>query len=181
MRDTKQNLQAYKPGQLARGRSKIIELLWIIVEALFVSSWVPGSWHRLVLLKLFGAKIGKGVVFKSGIHIKFPWKLEIGDFSWIGERVWIDNLAQVSIGANVCVSQGVYLCTGSHNWRSETFDLITKSIIIQDSAWVAANATVGPGVTIAEGAVLTLSSVANKSLEATGVYAGNPAVRVRSR
>lgn len=181
MRDIKQNLEAYKPAQLERGRNKIVELLWIILEALLITSWIPGSWHRLVILRIFGAKIGKGVVFKSGIHVKFPWKLQIGNHSWVGERVWIDNLEHVSIGANVCLSQGVYLCTGSHDWHSETFDLITKSIDIQDGAWIAANASVGPGVVIAEGAVLTLGSVANKSLEAGGIYTGNPAVRLRQR
>lgn len=130
---------------------------------------------------MFGAKIGRSVVVKPGVKVKFPWRLEIGDHSWIGEDAWIDNLAQVSIGSNACISQGAYLCTGSHDWSSATFDLIVKPITIGDGAWVAAKSIVGPGVTVGEGAVLGLGSTTSKDLEPWCVYAGAPAEFIRRR
>jgi hypothetical protein len=89
--------------------------------------------------------VGTGVVIKPHVRVKFPWKLYIGDHSWIGESVWIDNLAQVTIGSNCCISQGAYLCTGSHRWDRDTFDLVTKPIVIEDQCWVGAMARVAPG------------------------------------
>jgi putative colanic acid biosynthesis acetyltransferase WcaF len=130
---------------------------------------------------MFGSKIGKGVVLKSGVKIKFPWRLEVGDHSWVGEDVWIDNLASVRIGSHACVSQGAYLCTGSHDWSSPSFDLIVKPITVGDNAWVAAKSTVGPGVTVGEGAVLGLGSTTSKDLEPWSIYAGSPAVFVKRR
>ena len=105
----------------------------------------------------------------------------MGDFTWIGEDVWIDNLATVQVGANCCISQGAYLCTGSHDWSKSAFDLIAKSIVIRDGAWLAARSVVAPGVTVAEGAVLGLASVATKDLTAWTVHSGVPAVAVRTR
>jgi putative colanic acid biosynthesis acetyltransferase WcaF len=113
--------------------------------------------------------------------VKFPWRLRVGDFSWIGEDVWIDNLAEIEIADHCCISQGAYLCTGSHDWSSMTFDLIVRPIEIQRDAWIAAKAAVGPGVVVREGAVLTLGGVANHDLEAWTIYSGTPAVPVRLR
>src|SRR4051812_34477683 len=88
-----------------RGRSRFIEALWLICGGLFVSSGLPGSRLRISILRLFGAHIARGVVIKPHVRVKFPWRLSIGAHSWIGEDVWIDNLAQVSIGAQCCISQ----------------------------------------------------------------------------
>lgn len=175
------DLGAYTPGGFTRGRPAIVELLWIVIQALFVSSALPGSAHRRFLLRLFGASIGARVVLKPGIRVKFPWRLTIGDNSWIGEHAWIDNLAQVSIAANCCVSQGAYLCTGSHDWTRPGFDLITGPIALEPGAWVAARACVGPNVTIGRGAVLGLGSTATRDLNPWTVYAGIPAAAVRTR
>lgn len=176
------DLGAYRPpGDFARGRPAPVELLWMIVQALFVSSFLPGSWHRRALLALFGATIGAKVILKPGIRVKFPWRLTIGDNSWIGEGAWIDNLAPVTIGSNCCVSQGAYLCTGSHDWTAPGFTLITRPIILEPGAWIAAKAVVGPGVTIGRGAVLGLGSVATRDLDAWTVYAGVPAVAIKQR
>jgi len=133
------------------------------------------------MLKLFGAKVGKSVVIKPGVKVKFPWRFEIGDFSWIGEGVWIDNLDYVKIGHNACLSQGVYLCTGSHRWDMVEFDLLTRPIVIEDSVWVAAKCNVGPGVTIGEGAVLSFASTAVHDLRPWGIYGGNPAMWMKDR
>jgi putative colanic acid biosynthesis acetyltransferase WcaF len=113
--------------------------------------------------------------------VKFPWRLEVGDNSWLGESVWIDNLALVRIGANCCISQAVYLCTGSHDWSRPSFDPITRSVIINDGAWLAARSAVAPGVTVGEGAVLGFGSVAIRDLDPWKVYLGVPAVETRDR
>jgi putative colanic acid biosynthesis acetyltransferase WcaF len=107
--------------------------------------------------------------------------LVIGDHSWIGEDVWIDNLAEVEIGSNVCISQGAYLCTGSHDWSRPTFDLVVKPIRIGNGAWIAARAAIRPGVSVGEGAVLGLGGVATSDLAPWTVYQGVPAKPVRKR
>ena len=175
------NLANYSALQLERGRSAAYEALWMITQWLFVQSWLPGSSHRRILLKAFGARIGRGVIIKPRVRIKFPWRLAIGDHSWIGEDVWIDNLAEVAIGSNVCISQAAYLCTGSHDWASPNFDLIVKPITLKDGSWIAANSTVGPGVTVEAGAVLGLGSTASKDLEPWSIYSGSPAVFIKKR
>jgi putative colanic acid biosynthesis acetyltransferase WcaF len=175
------DLGTYSARGFTRGRPAIVEALWIVVQALAVSAWLPGSWHRRALLRAFGARIGAGVVLKPGIRVKFPWRLTIGDHSWIGEDAWIDNLAEVSIGANCCVSQGAYLCTGSHDWSAPGFDLIVRPITLEAGAWIAARAIVGPGVTAGRGSVLGMASAATRDLDPWTVYAGVPAVAVRQR
>lgn len=175
------DLSRYAAPEFDRGRSRIVEGLWMLIQALFVSSWLPGSAHRRLLLRLFGAKIGARVVIKPGVRVKFPWRLRIGDNSWIGECAWIDNLAPVAIDHDCCISQGAYLCTGSHDWSAAGFDLMTRPITLEAGAWVGARATVGPGVTLGRGAVLGLGSTASKDLDPWTVYAGVPAVPVKHR
>ena len=174
-------LDLFSAASFDRGRSRLVEALWIVMQALFVSSVVPGSVHRRFLLRAFGAVIGKGIVVKTGVRIKFPWRLVVGDHSWIGEGAWIDNLAEVRIGAHCCISQGAYLCTGSHDWTKSQFDLIVRPIVIGDGAWIGANTSVAPGTVVGEGAVLTMGSVARGLLEPRRIYRGNPAVAVASR
>ncbi len=174
-------LDCYNNTHFKRGRPFWVEVAWLLVQSLFVSSWIPGSRHRVMLLRLFGARIGKRVNIKPHIRVKFPWRLEISDNTWIGESCWIDNLSSVKIGSNCCISQGVYLCTGSHDWSKETFDLLTKPINIGDGVWLAAKSIVSPGVNIHPGSVLTLGSVATRDLEAKTVNQGNPAIEVNKR
>lgn len=175
------DLARYHNASFSRGRSALVAGLWLFAEAAVLASWIPGSFHRRVLLRLFGARIGRGVVIKPRVRVKFPWRLNIGDNSWIGEGVWIDNLAEVRIGSNACLSQGVYLCTGSHDWSRATFDLQTAPIVVKDGAWVGAMVSVGPGVTIGEGAVATFGLVVAHSLEPWHIYRGEMANCVRRR
>ena len=116
------------------------------------------------------------MVIKPGVNIKYPWHLTIGDNSWIGENVWIDNLADVRIGQNCCISQGAMLLCGNHDYMKAGFDLLTGEIVLKDGAWVGAKAVVCPGVTMGAGSVLTVGSVATKDLIEDGIYQGNPAV-----
>lgn len=171
------NNHPYHPGGTAFKR-----LLWHYVNGfVFKTGLFPIRSIKTILLRAFGAKVGKGVTIKPNVNIKYPWNLSIADDVWIGEDVWIDSLVMVSIGANVCLSQGVLILTGSHNYKKTTFDLITMPVIIEDGAWICAKAVVNPGITVGSHAVLTTGSVATKNLEAYSVYQGNPAVKVRER
>ena len=133
------HLSKYDNSLYSRGAGNMKCVLWYFTNLLFIKNhWNPLNDLKVAILKLFGSKIGKGVVIKPGVNIKYPWFLTIGDYSWIGEDVWIDNLAQVTIGLNCCISQGALLLCGNHNFRSETFDLIVKPITLEDGAWVGA-------------------------------------------
>ena len=142
---------------------------------------LPVSGIKLFFLRLFGAEIGNGVVIKPGVKIKFPWKLIIGENSWVGEGVWIDNLDTISIGKSVCISQGAYLFTGNHNFKSSAFNLITLPIFIEDGVWIGALAIVRLGVTCGTHAVLTVASMATKNLQPYSIYKGNPAIKTSDR
>ncbi len=169
------DLSLYNKTNFSRGRSRIVEVLWNLIQAMFVSSFIPGSLHRTIILRMFGASIGNGVIIRPRVRIKFPWRLNVGENSWIGEGVWIDNLVNVSIGSNCCISQDSYICTGSHDWASEKFDLITREIIINDFSWIGAQSSVGPGTIVGKGVVLTIGSVALGDLNDWLIYQGNPA------
>ena len=130
---------------------------------------------------MFGTKIGKGVHIKPSVNVKYPWLLKIGNYVWIGENVWIDNLAIVTIGDSVCLSQGAMLLTGNHNYKLPTFDLIVKEINIEDGVWIGAKSIVCPGVTCQTESILAVGSVATQDMEKGGIYQGNPAVRVKTR
>jgi putative colanic acid biosynthesis acetyltransferase WcaF len=164
------------------GASWLKQSVWYLVNVVFLMNPLnPSSSIKSFLLRLFGAQLGNGVRLKQSINIKYPWKLTIGDFSWIGERVWIDNLADVKIGQNVCISQGATLLTGNHDFTKPTFDLVVKPIIVEDGVWIGAQALVCPGVICYSHSVLTAKSIATKNLEAYKIYQGNPAVYVKER
>ncbi|GAB3508341.1 putative colanic acid biosynthesis acetyltransferase [Spirosoma knui] len=166
----------YKPGP----RWKV--LLWFLANPIFLNTYLPiPVGLKISILKLFGARIGTGVMIKPAVNIKYPWLLHIGNYVWIGEQVWIDNLSEVELGDNTCVSQGAMLLTGNHNYQSPTFDLTTRPITIEDGVWIGAKSVVCPGVRCESHSVLAVNSVATHSLSAYGVYQGNPAVRVRQR
>jgi putative colanic acid biosynthesis acetyltransferase WcaF len=145
------------------------------------NGWFPYSGFKRFLLRLFGAKIGKGVVIKPCVNIKYPWKLKIGNHVWIGENVWIDNLDMVTIGNNCCLSQGVFMLCGNHDYKSSSFDLKVSPIVLEDGAWIGAKAIVCPGVTVGTHAVLSVGSVATKNLEPYSINSGNPAMKTNQR
>lgn len=159
-----------------RGRTKLTELTWLLLRPLVFCWPLPMNGLRCWVLRRFGATIGQGVVIRAGVRIKFPWKLAVGDHTWIGESAWIDNLAPVRIGAHCCLSQGVYLCTGNHDWSRPSFDLQTASITIEDGAWVAAMARLAPGVTIGEESIVGLAACVTDSVAPRAIVNGNPAV-----
>lgn len=166
----------YKPG------SAIKIALWSLCRFLFFNhSLAFFSGWKCLLLKFFGAKIGRGVVIKPSVNIKYPWFLQIGNHVWIGENVWIDNLGMVTIGNNVCISQGALLLSGNHNYTKQTFDLMIGTINLQDGVWIGAKSVICGGVTCKSYAVLTVCSVATKDLDEFGIYRGNPAEKIKIR
>jgi putative colanic acid biosynthesis acetyltransferase WcaF len=175
-------LDRYTLGTYTPGASYLKQLLWYFIGSPLVQSyWLPFSPLKVSVLRWFGATIGQGVRIKPGVRIKFPWRLTIGDFVWIGEDAWLDNLAAITIESHVCISQGVYLCTGNHDWGHPHFQLITAGIHLEASCWIAARSIIGPGVTVGQGAILALGSVAGRSLQPMTIYAGNPAHPVKTR
>jgi len=178
----KVDLGGFSEKGFDKGAGKLKIAMWYMVNALLVrASWNPLMGVKIALLRVFGAKIGRGLVIKNEVRIKSPWYLTIGDNCWLGERCWIDNLERVSIGANVCISQGALLLTGNHDYKEATMPYRNAPVVIEDGAWIGANSTVCPGVTVHENAILTVGSVATKDMKANGIYQGNPAEWKRER
>ena len=169
-------------SELVRGRPLLVEALWYFVGLPLLSSHcITSSRFRAALLRIFGAQVGKGVCIKPRLRVKFPWYLTIGDYSWIGEDVWIDNLAEVRIGAHTCVSQGVYLCTGNHDWSHRHMKLQRRPIVVGQGVWIAARALICPGIEIGDGAIVSAGSVVSRNVPAFEIHGGNPARLVRRR
>ncbi|EJT0553359.1 colanic acid biosynthesis acetyltransferase WcaF [Vibrio vulnificus] len=165
-----------------RTSSKLRIVLWMICSAVFFRSSLPfPSFFKVSLLRVFGSRCGMGVVIKPSINIKYPWLLSIGNYVWLGENVWIDNLCEVEIQDSVCISQGALLLTGNHDYKKSTFDLIVGKIILKSGCWVGAMSTVCPGVTLHENSVLSVGSVATSDLEKNYIYQGNPAQKKKRR
>ena len=171
------DVRGYRPG-----RPFVVRALWLVVEALVLRNPVVTSYGlKRATLRLFGARVGRNVLVKPAVAVKYPWHLEVGENSWIGERAWLDTIVPVRIGSNVCVSQGAYLCTGNHDWNDPRMGLDAREIVLEDGCWVGAFARTGPGVTVGREAVVALGAVLVDDAEPRGVYAGNPAVRVGER
>ena len=170
------------PGAYRPGRSYLVRAVWLIVEALILLNPVVVSYRfKTAVLRLFGATIGEGLLIKPGVHVKYPWRLRIGDNCWLGERAWIDNMEDVTLGSDVVISQGAYLCTGNHDWSDPVMPLAPEPIQVEDGAWVGAFARSGPGTTIATGCVVALGGVVFGDTEPWGIYRGNPAERIGMR
>ncbi len=164
------------------GRPFWVRGLWFLVNvAVLQCPLNPGSRLRVWALRLFGARVGAGVVIKPRVNIKYPWKLQIGNDCWIGEGVWIDNLGMVVLEHDVCLSQECLLLCGNHNYKAPSFDLMVGDILVESGSWIGARSVVCPGVTVRSHAVLTAGSVATSDMEAWGVYQGHPARKIRER
>jgi putative colanic acid biosynthesis acetyltransferase WcaF len=165
----------YDPGNLLK------RIVWYCVNQIAFCSPVPfPSTLKRFLLIFFGCKVGNCVI-KPRVNIKYPWFLEIGENVWIGEGVWIDNLAKVTIGNNVCLSQDTIILTGNHDYSKTSFDLMVKEIDIKDGVWVGARAVVCPGSVLESHCVLNTGTVFCGRAEPYTVYKGNPAVAVKKR
>jgi len=176
------DLSRFSNAGFDRGASRLKEALWTLVRCLFFAPALPWpSAIRVFWLRLFGAKIGRGMIIRSRVNIHFPWRLEVGDHVWIGEECWLLNLAPIVIENHVCLSQRAFLCTGNHDFTSPTFELVVKSIHVETGAWIGAASFVGPGVCVASHALLTAGSVATTDLKQFTIYRGNPASAIKDR
>jgi putative colanic acid biosynthesis acetyltransferase WcaF len=176
------DLSKFNNSWYTAGSNPMVRVSWYFINAIIFKSTalIPYSIKRM-LLRMFGAKIGFEVVIKPNVNIKYPWNLEIGDNTWVGEGVWIDNLDQVYIGSNACISQGALILSGNHDYSKTTFDLIVKPIHIGDGVWVGAKSIVTQGVNIGNHAVLAVNSVASSDLEEYWIYRGNPCQKINER
>ncbi len=178
----KTDLSEFNNDCFSPGRGTVIRIIWYLVNAILFNSYLVLSYGlKRGLLRAFGAKIGSNVVIKPKVNIKYPWKLEVGANTWIGEGVWIDNLETVNIGSNACISQGVLILSGNHDYTKSTFDLIVKPIKINDGAWLGARSIVTQGVTIGDHAVLGVNSVSSSDLDDYWIYRGNPCQKIKER
>lgn len=172
------------PGERGSwGRPRAVVYLWGAAELIFVSSpWQISSRLRIAVLRLFGADIGQGVIFRPRTRVRFPWNLRVGDRSWIGEGVWIHNQDLVTIGHDAVLSQEAFITTGSHSHRRD-MALITRPVVVEPGAWVTARSVVLGGTTVGRTSILSPNSVAgpNQILLPGGVYSGNPARKTGER
>ncbi len=177
-----QKLKTFLVPENFRGRNALVVQLWWFVQA-SLFAWSPQFAYmwRNFLLRSFGASIGKDVVIRPTVKITYPWKLKIGDYSWIGDDVNLYTLGEITIGKNTVVSQKSYLCTGSHDYQSEAFDIYAEPLVIEDEAWVATDVFIAPGVTIGKGAVIGSRSSVYEDMPEGMICIGNPAKPVRPR
>ena len=170
-------LKGYTTGAFERGAPRWKEMLWVAVKCVFFQTpWPWPSALRVALLRAFGARVGKDVTIRSQVNITFPWRLTVGDHVWFGEEVVVLSLAPVTIESHVCLSQRAFLCTGSHDFRSEMFELIVKPITVRERSWIAAQVFIAPGVEIGAGSMVAAGSVVVENVAAGTLVRGNPAV-----
>lgn len=175
-------LNSFNNDSYKVGAGLLKRFLWYVCNMLFFNSYLlPFYYPKTLLLRSFGAQVGKGLVIKPKVNIKYPWKLQVGNHVWIGEQVWIDNLDQVRILDHVCVSQGALILCGNHNYKKPSFDLITAPIILEEGVWIGAQCIVTGGCVCGSHSVLTVGSVASKNLEPYTLYKGNPAQSIKTR
>lgn len=177
MLDVAQNRQAkkYTVDEMTR------RVLWTLARPLFRCSPRPCFAWRRFLLRCFGAKIGRSVHIYSSATVYFPWNLEVGDESAIGEQVFIYNLGRVTLGSRVTISHRAHLCAGTHDHTKPDFPLLRPPIVIGSDAWICADAFVGPGVTVGDGAIVGARAVAMKDVKPRAIVVGNPARESKNR
>jgi len=172
------DLTSYDNRSYVPGRSLFIRTLWYFISlAVFESGWIPLSRPKRWLLRLFGASIGSGLVIKPHVWIKYPWRLVVGDHCWIGQGASIDNLADVQLGNHVCLSQQVYICTGSHDYRRPSFDLITRPVKLGNGVWLGARALILGGVSVGANAVVAAGSIVVRNVPAGTLMVGHGEVK----
>jgi putative colanic acid biosynthesis acetyltransferase WcaF len=175
------DLSAYKEILFNRLSNKLKYVLWLLVSNVFFLTNIPyPNRLKVSILRMLGAKIGKACVIKPWVKIKFPWELEMGDYVWLGEEVWVDNISKVTLGSHICISQGALLLTGNHRFDKFDFPLDSKPIVIENGVWICAKAIVCGGVTIENHAVLGLGCVAKSNITAYSIYQADKSIKLRT-
>jgi len=177
-----QDLSQFSVPSDFRGKSKIVVQLWWIVHAIFFvpSPQIFYGWRRF-LLQIFGAKIGNNVLIRSNVQITYPWKISIGDNSWIGDDCVLYSLGNISIGKNVSIAHKVYFNTGGHEYNKITFDITSRPIVIHDECWITNDVYIAPGVIIGKGTVVGARSSVFHDLPSGKVCVGSPAKVLKDR
>lgn len=181
MKNDKINLSEYEDPFNFKNRFE--RLFWNIIYIFFFRPFALkyfNSW-RILILRLFGAKIGEHCLIHSNVKIWAPWNMEIGDYICIGHGVDFYNQGKIKIGSNTTISQKTYLCASTHDITDSKHALILKPIVIEDQVWVAADAFIGPGVTIKQGSVVGARAAVFKDVEQWTVVGGNPANFIKKR
>ncbi|MEG4393300.1 hormogonium polysaccharide biosynthesis acetyltransferase HpsU [Microcoleus sp. BROC3] len=169
------DLRRYDQSKFDRGKPSWVILLWWFVQAIgFPLTPHPFNGIRRGLLRLFGAKIGRGAIVRPTARFTYPWKIEIGDYSWIGDDVVLYSLDRIAIGKHCVISQKSYLCTGTHDSQDPAFGLITASVTINNGVWIAADCFIGPGVEIGANALIGARSSVFKNMPAGFICTGTP-------
>jgi putative colanic acid biosynthesis acetyltransferase WcaF len=177
-------IEDYKPIRTSdiSFRKKVQIELWKFVQnTIFSYSPRRCIQFRRLLLIAFGAKLTKTVSINNTVKIRCPWNLEMDDYASLGEYCWIDNLEKVKIGKYSCISQYVFILTGSHDINSNTFSLILKPVTIGNGVWIATKAMILPGIVIDDFSVVGAGSVVVKNIEPFAVVGGNPAKYIKVR
>lgn len=176
------DLARYRKPALPGDRGRGWKAAWHLCSLLlFQSGLALPSALRAAVLRAFGARVGRGLVMRARVTVKYPWFLDLGDHVWIGEGVWIDNHCTVRLGGDVCVSQGAYLFTGNHDYAVPDFAFFARPVTVEDGVWIGARAVVCPGTHLQAGVVLAAGTVFRGGSEPGMVYAGNPAVALKPR
>ncbi|NCV44539.1 MAG: putative colanic acid biosynthesis acetyltransferase [Actinobacteria bacterium] len=160
----KRDLRSFSGGKGFTLMMKSRIAIWFLVQQLVFKRSFFSSSLRSSLLRVFGASVGHRVIIRRGVKVHFPWKLEIGDDSWIGEEVWFINHDKIKIGSNVCISQRSIICSGGHDYRSASLDYAHKPIEIKEGAWICLDAKILPGVTIGECSVVSAGQIVRESV-----------------
>lgn len=177
-----QNLNLYNTPKGFRGKSVVTVQFWWFIQSFFfkLSPQFLYGWRRF-LLRCFGAEIGKKVIIRPSVKITYPWKVKIGDYSWIGDDVVLYSLGDIIIGKNTVVSQKSYICTGTHDYSKIDFPILAKKIVIEDECWLATDVFVSPGIVIKKGTVVGARSTVTKNLDGNSIYVGSPTKFIKKR
>ena len=177
-----QKLEEFRLPQGFRGRTGWYVQLWWLVQSTFfaMSPQFMYGW-RVLLLRLFGAKVGKGVIVRPSVRVTYPWKVSIGNNVWIGDHAELYSLGEIEIGDDVVISQKSYLCAATHDYTKPSFDMIDKKITIEDQVWIATDVFVAPGVRIKRGALVGARSSVFSDMPEGMICVGSPAKPVKPR
>lgn len=181
-RNRYQDLASFRLPKDFRGRSAmIVQVWWVVQMTLFaLSPQFMFGWRRF-LLRLFGARVGEGVLVRPSVRITYPWKVSIGARSWLGDNAELYSLGEIEIGSDVVISQRSYLCSASHDYTKPTFDIFDEKIVVEDQVWLATDVYIAPGLTIGRGAVVGARSSVFQNMPAGMLCYGSPAKPVRPR
>lgn len=178
----KVRLDQYEQPHYSRGRNGLIVLLWWFVQGTVFRFSLHNMYRwRNWLLRQFGASIGQDVRIRASAKFTYPWKISVGDYSWIGDGAEFYSLDKIMVGRHCVVSQNAYLCTGSHKLNEPDFSLITSPIMIKDGAWIASDVFIYPGITIHEMGVAGARSTVTKDIPYNEVHVGYPAKFLKER